>query len=282
MSKIHRVRLALALVIGLLSITPSATGRESARGHGVHVNDIDLYYEELGAGKPLVLLHGFGGCGQAWQPFTEQLAKHHRLIIVDLRGHGHSTNPGNTFTHRQAASDVLALLDSLGIEQFEAMGISSGGMTLLHMATRQPARIESMVLVSASPYFPQAARSILRDASLDNMPPEVQKMFRSCATRGEAQVRQLVAQFQGFHKSYDDMNFTAPYLSTISARTLIVHGDRDPFFPVEIPLSLYRAIPHASLWIVAGGDHVPIFDPDVHFAETALKFIDGSDASGQE
>jgi pimeloyl-ACP methyl ester carboxylesterase len=279
--QIHRVILALTLVVSALSITPCAAEPEAARGRSVHVNGIDMYYEEQGAGKPLVLLHAFGACGRMWQPFTDQLAKHHRLIIIDARGHGHSTNPGNTFTHRQAAADVLALLDSLGIEQFAAMGASSGGMTLLHIATRQPKRVESMVLVSASPYFPPEARSILRGVSLDTLPPEVQQEFRSCATRGDAQVGQLVAQFQGFHASYDDMNFTAPYLSTVSARTLVVHGDRDPFFPVEIPLGLYRSIPNSSLWIVPGGDHVPIFDPAVHFAETALKFIDGPDASGE-
>jgi pimeloyl-ACP methyl ester carboxylesterase len=57
------------------------------------------------------------------------------------------------------------------------------------------------------------------------------------------------------HNSYDDMNFTAPCLSTIQARTLIVHGDRETLFPVEIPVNLYRAIPDAALWIIPGGDH---------------------------
>ena len=58
-----------------------------------------------------------------------------------------------------------------------------------------------------------------------------------------------------------DMNFTGPYLSTITARTLIVHGDRDDFFPVEIPLQMYRSIPSAALWIIPNGTHVPIYDP---------------------
>ncbi len=62
---------------------------------------------KYGVGKPLVLLHGFGGCAQNWHPFTAKLSERHRLIVVDLRGHGHSTNPENTFTHRQAASDVF-------------------------------------------------------------------------------------------------------------------------------------------------------------------------------
>ena len=267
------LRILLSLFLSASSLTTLAAENTAARGHTVPINGIDMYYEEHGSGKPLVLLHGFGGFGQDWTAFEAKLAEHYRLIIVDMRGHGRSTNPEITFTHRQSATDVLSLLDSLGVDHFSAMGISSGGMTLLHMATRQPARIESMVLISATSYFPEQARSILQETSADNMPLEVQKMYKECASRGDAQIRQLATQFHGFYKSYDDMNFTGPYLSTISARTLIVHGDSDPFFPVEIPVDMFRSIPKASLWIIPGGDHVPIHDPAVPFLATALQFL---------
>jgi pimeloyl-ACP methyl ester carboxylesterase len=197
---------------------------------------------------------------------------------VDLRGHGYSTNPENKFTHREAASDVFLLLEKLGVGQFSAMGISSGGMTLLHMATSQPKRIDSMVLISATSHFPDQARAIMRRVSFDTMPQQVQEMYRECAKRGEAQIRQLITQFNAFHQNYDDMNFTAQSLSTITARTLIVHGDRDRFFPVEIPVSIYRSIPDAALWIIPGGDHVPIYDSVVPFTSTALRFLDGPDS----
>jgi pimeloyl-ACP methyl ester carboxylesterase len=59
---------------------------------------------------------------------------------------------------------------------------------------------------------------------------------------------------------YRDMNFTAPLLGTISAETLIVHGDRDEHFPVEIALQMYRAIPNAYLWVVPNGNHALPFD----------------------
>ncbi|MHB0960495.1 MAG: alpha/beta fold hydrolase [Pirellulaceae bacterium] len=68
------------------------------------------------------------------------------MIIPDLRGHGRSTNPTNKFTHRQSALDVCALLDELKIDKFGGMGISTGGMTLIHMATQQPERAEAIVL----------------------------------------------------------------------------------------------------------------------------------------
>jgi pimeloyl-ACP methyl ester carboxylesterase len=255
--------------------TTNVRKRTAAHGHTVHINSMEMYYEEYGSGTPLVLLHGFGGCAKNWHPFTAALSEHYRLIVVDLRGHGHSTNPGNTFTHRQAADDVFLLLDSLGIRRFSAMGISSGGMTLLHMATSQPARIDSMVLISATTYFPDQARTIMRGASFATMPHEVQAMYRECAPRGDEQIRQLIAQFNAFHKNYDDMNFTEQHLSAITARTLVVHGDRDRFFPVDIPVHIHRSIPDAALWIIPGGEHVPIYDPAVPFTATALRFLDG-------
>jgi pimeloyl-ACP methyl ester carboxylesterase len=131
--------------------TTYAPKQTTTRGHTVQINNIEMYYEEYGAGKPLVLLHGFGGSGQNWYPFTDKLSERHRLIVVDLRGHGHSTNPENQFTHREAANDVFLLLEKLGVGHFSAMGISSGAMTLLHMATSQPKRIDSMVLIVQLP-----------------------------------------------------------------------------------------------------------------------------------
>jgi pimeloyl-ACP methyl ester carboxylesterase len=261
--------------------TPYASEQKGTRGHTVQINDIEMYYEEYGAGTPLVLLHGFGGCAKNWHPFTAELSERYRLIVVDLRGHGRSTNPGNKFTHRQAAGDVFLLLEKLGIDHFSAMGMSSGGMTLLHMATNQPDRVDSMVLISATSHFPDEARAIMRRASFESMPQEVQEMYRECATGGDPQIRQLIAQFNAFHDNYDDMIFTERSLSTITARTLVVHGDRDRFFPVEIPVTMYRSIPVAALWIVPGGDHVPIYDSVVPFTSTALKFLDESASSNQ-
>ena len=250
-----------------------APKRTTTQGHSIQISNIEIYYEEYGVGKPLLLLHGFGGCSQNWHPFINKLSEHFRLIVADLRGHGYSTNPENKFTHREAANDMFLLLEKLGINQFSAMGMSTGAMTLLHMATSQPSRIDSMVLISTTSHFPNQARAIMQRASFDTMPPEVREMYRECAKRGNEQIRQLISQFNALHKNNDDMNFDAQSLSTITARTLIVHGDRDHFFPVEIPVSIYRSIPNAALWIIPGGDHVPIYEAKVPFTSTALQFL---------
>jgi pimeloyl-ACP methyl ester carboxylesterase len=70
------------------------------------------------------------------------------------------------------------------------------------------------------------------------------------------------------------MNFNLERLSTIAARTLVVSGDRDPLYPVELAVELYRGIPNALLYVVPGGGHGPIFGAErERFAERALAFL---------
>jgi pimeloyl-ACP methyl ester carboxylesterase len=248
---------------------------QDAPGQTAQVNGIRMYYEVHGAGKPLVLLHGFGGAGRSWKQWIDDFAKDYRLIIPDLRGHGGSTNPTNKFTHRQSAKDVYALLDQLGIRTFSAMGISTGGMTLLHMATQQPERVESMVLIGSTIYFPEQAREIMRKADPDNISPAEMERLRTVNKYGDEQIRSLRRQFNAFKDNYDDMSFTPPHLATIKARTLIIQGDRDEFFPVNIPVEMYRSIPKSYLWIVPNGGHVPISDHADEFRKVALEFLAG-------
>ena len=263
------------LIVFALNAGVAFAQETAAVGKMLRVNGIEMYYETSGKGQPLVLLHGFNSSGATWARLVPEFANSYQVIVPDLRGHGRSTNPTKQFTHRQSALDVFALLDALGITQFKAMGISTGGMTLIHMATHQPSRVDAMVLIGATIYFPEQARAIMRTATVESLTPDVYDRRRQIHKRGEEQIRELQQQFHGFKDSYDDMNFTRPYLSTVSARTLIVHGDRDQFFPVEIPLEMYRSIPNALLWIIPQGGHVPIFDPLVPFGPTALKFLNG-------
>ena len=248
----------------------------STRRQTAAINEMEMYYELHGEGDPLVLLHGFTGSGSNWEPFIADLGKDRRLIIPDLRGHGRSTNPSNVFTFRQSALDVFALLNRLEIERFKAIGLSGGAKTLLHMATQQPSRVEAMVLISSAPYFPEQARAIMRQMTPGSRSEEEWQTMRQWHKHGDEQIRELWLQANGFKDSYDDMNFTAPYLSTITARTLIVHGDRDPFYPAGIAMEMYAAIPRSYLWMVPNGGHGPIFgELKDGFVETASAFLRG-------
>ena len=242
----------------------------------VLLNDIEMYYEIEGAGEPLLLLHGGMGCQEHWiHAGRDQFVREYTLIKPDARGHGRTTNPRNTITHRQCALDTLALLDHLGIKTCRAIGLSMGGNILLHMATLQPDRIEAMVLVSATMYFPEQAREIMRQIpTAENQPPKEWETMRKRHKHGDQQIVALWDWGRGMKDSYDDMNFTPLSLSKITASTLIVYGDRDPLYPVEIAVEMYRAIPRSALWVLPNGGHGPVFfDSAPQFAQTALAFL---------
>jgi pimeloyl-ACP methyl ester carboxylesterase len=226
----------------------------------IDVNGFEMYFEERGDGRPLLLLHGGTGIGADWSlVFADGDPAGFRLIVPDLRGHGRSTNPARTFTFRQVARDVFGLLDHLGIRSVNAIGLSAGAKTLLHMATQQPERIEAMVLVSATPYFPAQARAAMARLTVDTFSDADWAFQRKRHAHGDDQIRMLHEQMRGLKDSYDDMAFTPPLMGTILARTLIVHGDRDPLYPVELAVEMYRAIPSSALWVVPNGGHGPIF-----------------------
>ncbi len=249
------------------------------QGHFAKVNGIDLYYETYGQGEPLLLIHGFQGSGAVWGPVIPDFAKKYKVIVVDMRGHGRSSmNPPNatTFSHKQSALDMFALLDHLGIQKIKAMGISSGGMTLLHMATQQPSRMEAMVLIGATIYFGEPARQIMRRETVESMSEKDWEFARRIHKRGDDQIRALRTQFHNFKDSYQDMNFTPPLLGTITASTLIVHGDRDVFFPPEIPVTMYCSVPKSYLWIIPNGSHVPIVQHADEFNRIAGEFLSGA------
>ena len=238
------------------------------------LNGIELHCEIRGEGEPLVLLHGGTGAGGDWRYVFDAPLEGYRTLVPDLRGHGRSTNPSGTLTFRQVAADVLALMDRLGIERFKAIGMSMGAKTLLHVATAQPSRVDAMVLVSATPYFPSQARALMARSTADALSDGEWTLLRQKHVHGDEQIRALYAQLRALEDSYDDMNFTPPYLSRISARTLIVHGDRDPLYPVNLAVEMYTAIPRAALWVVPNAGHVPVFGPMApRFRETALEFL---------
>jgi len=221
----------------------------------IDVDGCSIHYEARGEGEPLLLLHGGMGIGGDWRHVFPSDPAGYRVIVLDLRGHGRSTNPSRQFTFRQFALDSFALLDRLGLARVKAMGVSAGAKTLLHMATQQPERMEAMVLASATPRFPPQVRPIMAAMTADTLSETEWNTLRQRHVHGDDQIRMLYEMVRGLATSYDDMAFTPQLLATITARTLIVHGDRDPLYPVEMALELYRGIPASALWVIPYGDH---------------------------
>jgi len=240
----------------------------------VQANGIDLHYDVHGDGEPLLWLHGGMGHGDDWRFIFTTPPPGYRLIAPDLRGHGRSTGDTPTYSFRQSALDMLALLDHLEIGAVKIIGLSGGGITALHLATLQPGRISSMIVVSAPPTFPEQARSIQRGFS-EAMLSDVERERMRARHQRPGQLANLYASGRAFAEG-DDPSFTAEELARIGADTLIVFGDRDFLYPVGIAVDLYEKIPRAWLWVVPGGGHGPVFGAFAPaFVETAGRFLAG-------
>lgn len=237
----------------------------------IMADGVELHVEESGSGEPLLLLHGLTGTGADWEHVFDlaALSERYRVIRPDARGHGRSS-PAGEFTFRRCALDVLALMNALGLEKTRAVGMSLGAKTLLHVATEAPDRISKMVLVSATPRFPEATRALFCAAAAAPHTPAEWTAMRARHFHGDAQIAALWA----LPARLADMSFSAEQLSAIVAPTLIVAGDRDPLYPVELAVELYRGIANAKLYVVPGGGHGPIFDTEREaFNARALDFL---------
>jgi pimeloyl-ACP methyl ester carboxylesterase len=237
---------------------------------------IELSFNDRGKGPPLLLVHGLTGTGDDWKHVfdLDSLQTTYRVITPDARGHGRSTAAPLAFSFRRCALDVIELLDHLGIGRVRAVGLSLGAKTLLHVATLAKERIDKMILVSATPRFPEATRAIFRAAAAAEHAPEEWAAMRALHVHGDAQIAALWQLPARLAEDPTDMNFTPAHLATVTARTLIVAGDRDPLYPVELAVELYRGIPSASLAVVPGGGHGPIFERErARFEDRALEFL---------
>lgn len=234
----------------------------------------DIYYEISGQGQPLLLLHGFTGSSANWKLFGHEWTEGFQTLAVDLRGHGRSTNPTGQYTHREVAEDLIALLDHLKLQKVSGVGVSSGGNILLLMATFYPERIRSIVTVSATHSFPDQARPLMKLANFDTIPADQLEELRKIHPRGDSQIRALYQQALGFATSYEDLNLKNSDLTQIQADVLVVQGDRDPLYPVEQSIEIFRSIPRSSLWIVPNEGHGPILGEYLgEFTKTARKFL---------
>jgi pimeloyl-ACP methyl ester carboxylesterase len=115
----------------------------------VQVDGLRLWYEEHGAGRPLVLLHGGFGAVETFAAILPALAGRRRVIAVDLQGHGRTADVDRPLRYESMADDVAALITRLGMAEVDVLGYSLGGGVALRTAVQHPALLRRLVVVSA-------------------------------------------------------------------------------------------------------------------------------------
>jgi pimeloyl-ACP methyl ester carboxylesterase len=132
----------------------------------IHVNGVDLNIVDVGEGAPaLVFLHYWGGSSRTWSHVIEHLSRINRCIAIDFRGWGQSTKVADDHALETLASDVIAVVDELGLKEYVVIGHSMGGKVAQLVAARQPSGLKQLILYAPAPPNP-----------LD-VPEEVRKSF---------------------------------------------------------------------------------------------------------
>ena len=126
------------------------------------VNGIDLYYERLGAGLPIVVIPGLGTDSKVFMPLGEDLAAAGSVVLLDPRGAGRSSKPREPYTIEEMAEDVSGLITELGIAPAAVVGYSLGGRIALCLAATHPGQVSRLVLAATSAHESESRRSGLR------------------------------------------------------------------------------------------------------------------------
>ena len=117
----------------------------------INLENVDLFYLDIGSGTPVLLIHGLTLSGSMWKPQVEYLARSFRLIIPDLRGHGRSAVPEHGYTIHDYASDIKQLVSQLKLHEFHIIGISLGGAIATKFSAAYPRLLLSTTVISPMP-----------------------------------------------------------------------------------------------------------------------------------
>ncbi|MBI5481556.1 MAG: alpha/beta fold hydrolase [Deltaproteobacteria bacterium] len=265
------------------------------------IDGVTVCYVDEGAGEDVVvLLHPMASTLKVWRPTILALRDRHRVIAIDLPGHGKSAKPRTFRYHPETFARVVhRLLDHLRLQRVTLVGNSNGGATVLALALRHPERVRRLVLVDAAGAraFPQLQRDFVSSTftarHLRTVVPWLLRlsvrvlMFVARNPYTEEYVEDFVRQRTA--REFDDwaraqvrvvravMAWDASArLGQVRAPTLVVHGERDRAVPRDFAERLARAIPGARLVVLKGVGHMPEVEAPAAFNREVGAFLEAT------
>ncbi len=246
-------------------VTPDKTGYAA-------VNGIRLYYEVVGQGSPVLLLHPGLANSDWWSGQARSLSARHKVIVVDSRGHGRSSRDGKPFSYDLMADDVVALLDVLKIAKVDVVGWSDGAIIGLDLAIRYPRRVGKIFAFGAN-------------TTPDGLVPGVEKSpafvaYFARVGQEYAKLSPTPNEFGTFLAQIGKMwnsepNWSDAQLRSIRSLVWVVAGDHEEAIRRSHLEHIAATIPGAGLLILPNVGHfAPLQDREL-FNAAILQFLDG-------
>jgi pimeloyl-ACP methyl ester carboxylesterase len=246
-----------------------ALPQPAASGHAA-VNGISLYYATFGQGAPVILLHGGLANSNYWGGQVPALARDHRVVVVDSRGHGRSTRSDQPYSYELMASDVVALMDHLKIDKAAVVGWSDGAIIGLVLAIHHPDRLTGVFAFAAN-YNPAGLREDL------DKNPTFNAFIERCSQEYE-QLSSTPKEYKDFLAAIEKMWATEPNLTKDDLRAIrvpmvIADGDRDEAIRRDHTEEMAALIPGAGLLIQPNVSHFSMLQDAEQFTTDVLQFL---------
>jgi pimeloyl-ACP methyl ester carboxylesterase len=226
----------------------------------IRANGLDIGYDVAGAGPPIVMLHGATSTGG--EDFAAQVPLFARAFLIhlpDARGHGRTRwDVADGFEYEWLVDDLEAFVDGLGLSSFHLVGFSMGALTALRFAARSPARVRTLVIVGVTtqrePRLSVARRLMDPPRILADEPGWAAELGRRHDPgQGPGAWQRLLPAIVA---DVATQPLLGPRdLHAITAPTMVVCGDRDPFVPVDHAWGLSRQIPGGRLFVAPECGH---------------------------
>lgn len=250
------------------------------------VNGVELFYEESGAGEPIIFHHGYTGSHDVWSDLiAPRLRDRFRCIVMDARGAGDSSHPADGYTIEQYARDVVGMADFLGLNSFTYCGHSMGGVIGMELGINHAARINKLILVApapsdgvqAPPEVFERSRTLRRERARDTMIRE--RTLMSARTPDAARIAAAVDRALSVSDGHFEQSWQAlvdsrrgERLAQMTVPTLMIAGAADGLLLAN--LADFQKLPNATLHVFSRVGHgVPSDAPD-EFAAVVADFMD--------
>jgi esterase len=269
----------------------------------IELRGLRFHYRDWPSAKPgaptLVLLHGYTGHARSWDAFAEAMTDRYRVIALDQRGHGESGWAGaGGYGVEVMTADLEAFVAALGLESFDLLGLSMGGMVAMDYAGRRPSALRRLAIIDIGPELVSQGSSRIQEG---------QKQTDVFATREAAfaaarAVNAIPPEAHHRHRVYNNLlvladgQFTWRYdralrdvrelkvrsvedswasCAAIAVPTLVMRGEISDILAPEIAERMVEVIPDAKLATVEGSGHAIPLDKPAGFLAAARAFLPG-------
>ena len=252
------------------------------------IGDLQMYYEIIGQGEPVLFIHGLGSSARDWESQVGFFSRHYQVIVLDVRGHGKTDKPPGPYSIPLFAQDVLSLLKTLNLGPVHVVGISMGGMVGFQLAVDAPEIVKSLVVVNSGPEMVVRTFKdqlqvwqrflIVRLAGMRKMGEVLSK--RLFPKEEQAALREV---FAGRWAENDPKAYlatlraivgwsVAEHLEKIGLPVLVIAADED-YTPVSAKEAYIARLPQAELVVIEDSRHgTPIERPE-EFNEVVAAFL---------